>query len=1217
MRTIQRPKKQNQWFFISAAQILSLLIVFGIGGCRGCGLQSENGTSINLTMTLSKNSIVDHEKFIVNIKNEAEKISGEEVANEVSSNQAKLMVKFSTGGTGSKFVYDDETGNRVEESEISRPLDEFKGNATIAAQETKNIEIGVIPGPGVTSAEIEITLVTIKEDKETVETEKVTWTATSVAELKLIPIVDAIDNDPGKFAIKVGKDDIKPSDIQVSWTSEHGTVFNFAGKFIGANPTLKDLLGNDDVIKAGTQSAEINYTLAGVPPAFNILTITLSLKKGSQVLLASTANQLTWNAKDLDLKLNVTVVGKTISYKITKKPGVEIDDTNDKIELVYEKTEASNAATLARTGAGTENTTGTVLLQQGDFSASDEVEGKLAVDLKTEKSVKVKFTLKYNDTTLATKTAEVKKDIQLSIGSIEHNRIDNKVLVKIKNNGVDGAKGVKLTYATTTMATIDGKKTAFKENLALAGSSQVDIELGLLDFQGEKSAEFIFTLEDNATKVADKSQTFTKKNLEITLSAGPYGPEKGFVEVEINNTGQDAVEGVDNLVLDYSLDNGAQFDSGSDKGIQSIADLKGTDGKIKGALKINLKGQASSTLTLQLKLDGKKLGAAVTVVCKEDVQLMPGLDDTSLNRIGNLAVDYVVTNNGANLAAKEKLQVKLIRKKGLNSTINGVNPGRAINAQQLIAAIADVGMRATENIVTLTLDPKGDTEVEIGVQLVYRGMDVEDVKTITWENRQEPQLTIIDLVKTDLEGAEKTFKYKLVNTGTGKAEKAKRKLKVTNNSDKAIKISWAIINPNDSAELIDSDIVGAGDITENKGDSGDLKLTIDPQGNAEVFLDLEPIYGSTSQGDVKSVTWKAAPVLEPKIEMNGEAKNFKNQPAKITLTNKTGRALKVIELKVVQLSLTASAGLSIDDINGGINGKSLEALDKAGKPVAKDGKIELDVTLRRTDNLPKVISNMQVVAGSVPLMDIWFTFTRLNWPASVLKFESRVEIVGAATSFREQPAKIILTNKSGRMLTLAELKVLTLDYPQHVLAAKLQVNNVDCKDKDLNYLVDSLAELAEDGEIAFEVTLVRDVNKQVGIPIPKVMAGTTIVTQDVKLIKWEAVPIITLTSDKSIAYTSGEKEMKLTLKTNKDIAEELAKEIKVKVTATGGGALKLKGGADINGLSLFELLGSKGVNMAVGADIDIEFTVVSDNVFEISLEGPIELKTKFKVVKKA
>jgi hypothetical protein len=83
--------------------------------------------------------------------------------------------------------------------------------------------------------------------------------------------------------------------------------------------------------------------------------------------------------------------------------------------------------------------------------------------------------------------------------------------------------------------------------------------------------------------------------------------------------------------------------------------------------------------------------------------------------------------------------------------------------------------------------------------------------------------------------------------------------------------------------------------------------------------------------------------------------------------------------------------------------------------------------------------------------------------------------------------------------------------------------------------------------------------------------------------------------------------MKLTVKPTVDISEDLAKKIKVKVTDTAGGSLKLKGGADINGLSLFELLGGNGLKAAAEVEVDIEFDVSSDKIFEIFLRGPIEL----------
>jgi hypothetical protein len=1231
MRTIQRPKKQNQWFFVSAAQVLSLLIVFGIGGCKGCGQQNENDTSINLSMTLSKNSIVDHEKFIVNIKNEAEKIAGEEVANEASLQKAKLMIKFLTGETGSQFVFEDETGTRIEEREINRPLDEFKGNGTLTAQETKSIEISLIPGPGVTSAEIEITLVTLKGDKETVETEKVTWTKTLAAELKLIPIVDAIDNDPGKFAVKVEKADIQPSEIQVSWISEHGTVFNLAGKFIGTNPTLKDLLGNDDGIKAGAQSGEINYTLSGVAPAFNLATITLSLKKSGQELLSSTANTLTWNAKDLDLKLIVTVVGKDINYEVTKKSDIDVDDTNDKIEIVYEKTTASNAATLARTGVGTENTAGTVLLKKGDFdNSTNQAQGKLAVDLKTDKSVVVKFTLKYNGTNLATKTAEVKKDIQLSIGQIKHDRTgSNKVIVEINNTGVDEAKGVKLAYTTTSLATIDAQKTAFKENLDIAGSSQVEIEWGLLDLKGENSAEFTFTLEDGATKLEEKTHTFTAKDLQITLTVGVYNAEQGTVEVTMENTGKAAVEVGDNLVLYYSLDNGALFKtllatSGSDK----INVLAHTNGEFKKTIIIDLNDKASSTLTLQLKLNDKDLGAAKSVNCQEDVQLNSKFVDTDLTGKPTLKIEYPVENTGKNAAAKDNLRVKLIRKKGTDSTINSVNPGSAVDASKVLIPTAGVADQSIENIIELTLEPNGDTDVEIGVQLIYRGVEVGDVKTIIWK-KQEPKLAITELAQAILEGAEKTFKYKLGNTGTGKAERDRIKLKVTNKSAEGVTVAGEPIAHGASVELTYDKLGIVAEIVETNGKTAELNLTIDPQTNGKVSLGLEPMYDTAVQGVAQVVSWKADPVVESKIVMNGAETSFKEQLAKIIFTNKTGRELTIEDLKV--LTLHSTAAVNIHDKKGDINGVTLEKLAQPLTSVAKDGIIEIDVILSRTDNTDKEVTNLEVKkVGKVVTKG---PFAKLVWPASALKFASKIAMVGAPKSLKEQPAKITLTNKSGRELKVEELSVLTVDYD--ALGVEIHDANKLIKGQALEdlALVKPLELVADNGEIEIEVTLERVDNTKREITSLEVKAGNTVVTDGTfAKLDWEAAPKVTLSSQgNKVAFVNGNKTLTLVISTDKDLDEAALQKVKIvfEVIDASGNVktdntmlVKKAGKAEIQDQALDVVFGITELKAGKTKEVQLDFGLAvlkGKNKITIALVGvdySLELDNPLEVTKK-
>jgi hypothetical protein len=1458
MHTMQRLKTQNQWFFISAAQILSLLIVFGIGGCRGCGLRSENGTTIKLSMTLSTKTILNHEKVTVTIKNEAEKISEEEVANKVSSEKAKLMIKFVTGGTGSKFVYEDEDGKRVEESEITRPLDKFKGNNTIPAQKTKTFDIGVIPGPGITAADFEISLV---------------------------------------------------------------------------------------VIKAGAD-------------------------------VVVTTEKVTWNGKDLGLSLQLKIRGKDIKYEVIKKPGVAVEDINDKIEIVYEKAEASNAATLARTGAGTETIAGTILLEKVDFDTTpNQAVGTLTVDLKTEESVEVEFTLKYNGATLATKTEKVQKDIRLSIGDINYDRgVSNKITVKIKNDGIDEAKGVKLAYTTTSLATINGEKAAFKGNLDILANTDKEIDLGVLDFKSEKDTEFTFTLEYGATQVVQQTHSFIAKELQITLTPGAYDPEHGTIKVKIENVGTDKVESGDNLVLHYSLDKGAVIQgtlaaSGSEK-----LDALAVKDEFTKTLTIDLKGEANSTLTLQLKLDGKALGVSKTVDCKEDVQLISSFVDTDLTGKADLKAVYAVKNEGKNAAEKRNLKVRVIRIKGSNATINDVKPGSTFGAATFVDATTGVGKSATENIVTLVLNPNGDKEEEIFVQLVYRDKAVGNIKKITWE-KEAPKLVITDLVQA-IKGAETTFKYKLQNTGADKAEQSKIGLRVANYSVGAVQVAGMVILPYTSVVLKHPKLGISGDLAKS-AQTDELNLAIDPQANTKVYLDLQPVYDIIPQGVVQKVTWEeATPVFESKIEIVGAATSYKEQPAKITLINKSGRALRTNELKSLTLHYSGTATINYQYDN--IEGKTLEALLRIVRPVAHFEVIEIPVTLSRLNNEKKTITKIELKVGSNSLMQGPFTqldwesapvfeskigmigaatnfmtqpakitlinksgreltveelkvltlnytagsagigynsggkfdsinnktladlgkvagavannaeieievilfrkdntskvvtnvrvgtaqmqdnFQSLDWPASVLKFESKIEMVGAATDFAQQPAKITLTNKSGRDLTANELKVLILGYTAEdaeiayssggkvavirdktladlgmavgsvvqdgiieipvilvrkdsrqkkitsvalkagdtflvqdgfspldwgaapIFASKIEMNGsarnfreqpakitlinksgreltvdelkllklyydgsatiwyVSLGNKPINIQKLSLEALGKatgpvvnDGVIEIEVTLLRKDNIDTQITSIRGNAaflksatilhwpasvlkfeskiemnglamsfreqpakitlinksGRDLTAEELKVLKlnytgtakigyffnkeakyidektllgafgkvtgpvvkdgiielpvtlvreqnanqqitsvalkagdtflmdgtfgkldWEAVPKIMLTSDKPTGYDSGDSEMKLTVKPTVDISEDLAKKIKVKVTATAGGSLKLKGGADINGLFLFELLGGNGLKAAGGeVEVNIEFDVSSDKIFEIFLRGPIEL----------
>jgi hypothetical protein len=282
---------------------------------------------------------------------------------------------------------------------------------------------------------------------------------------------------------------------------------------------------------------------------------------------------------------------------------------------------------------------------------------------------------------------------------------------------------------------------------------------------------------------------------------------------------------------------------------------------------------------------------------------------------------------------------------------------------------------------------------------------------------------------------------------------------------------------------------------------------------------------------------------------------------------------------------------------------------KATAPVADNAKIEIKVTLERADNTKKEITNLEVKAGATAVMQ--GSFTHLYWGALELKFESKIEKFGAAKNFKEQPAKIILTNKTGRELAVDELKVLTLHY---TATAQIHNTNGDINNKTLEALGKATAAVANDGKIEIEVTLVRKENKEKQITDVVVKSAGTVVMQGTPgKLDWKAVPKVTLTSASGgqvINCKATETSAQFIVKSTEAISEELAKEIKVKFELDSSSSGKLNFNTKtIDNMTLFELLGDKGLDTTEATvKIDLEDFKSPRTNGRIFLEGPIELE---------
>jgi hypothetical protein len=339
--------------------------------------------------------------------------------------------------------------------------------------------------------------------------------------------------------------------------------------------------------------------------------------------------------------------------------------------------------------------------------------------------------------------------------------------------------------------------------------------------------------------------------------------------------------------------------------------------------------------------------------------------------------------------------------------------------------------------------------------------------------------------------------------------------------------------------------------------------------------------------------------------MNGAETSFEEQLAKIIFTNKTGRELTVEDLKGLKLYYTA-IDVEIYDKDGGINDQTLEVLGKATGVVKNNATIEIDIILKRADNTDKEITNVELKKGGNTVTK--GPFAKLDWSASVLKFESKIAIIGGAMSFKAQPAKITLTNKSGRELAVEALKALRLYYT----SADVEIHDKDGNIKGINLvdLAKITAPVGNDGVIELNVTLVREDNTKREITNIEVKAGTTVVMEGAfTQLDWEAAPKVTLSSVKA-DYDQVDTFMNLIVKSSVNISKELAKVIKVRFATENNesGELKLNN-KTIQAMTLFDLLGHKGVDNTAGAIVKIDFNGFNNNItnFQISLEGPVEV----------
>jgi hypothetical protein len=389
------------------------------------------------------------------------------------------------------------------------------------------------------------------------------------------------------------------------------------------------------------------------------------------------------------------------------------------------------------------------------------------------------------------------------------------------------------------------------------------------------------------------------------------------------------------------------------------------------------------------------------------------------------------------------------------------------------------------------------------------------------------------------------------------------------------------------------------------------------------------MYDTAVQGVAQVVSWKADPVVESKIVMNGAETSFKEQLAKIIFTNKTGRELTIEDLKV--LTLHSTAAVNIHDKKGDINGVTLEKLAQPLTSVAKDGIIEIDVILSRTDNTDKEVTNLEVKkVGKVVTKG---PFAKLVWPASALKFASKIAMVGAPKSLKEQPAKITLTNKSGRELKVEELSVLTVDYD--ALGVEIHDANKLIKGQALEdlALVKPLELVADNGEIEIEVTLERVDNTKREITSLEVKAGNTVVTDGTfAKLDWEAAPKVTLSSQgNKVAFVNGNKTLTLVISTDKDLDEAALQKVKIvfEVIDASGNVktdntmlVKKAGKAEIQDQALDVVFGITELKAGKTKEVQLDFGLAvlkGKNKITIALVGvdySLELDNPLEVTKK-
>jgi hypothetical protein len=319
--------------------------------------------------------------------------------------------------------------------------------------------------------------------------------------------------------------------------------------------------------------------------------------------------------------------------------------------------------------------------------------------------------------------------------------------------------------------------------------------------------------------------------------------------------------------------------------------------------------------------------------------------------------------------------------------------------------------------------------------------------------------------------------------------------------------------------------------------------------------------------------------------------------------------------------------VEIHDNAGEINDQTLEVLGKATGAVKNNATIEIDVILGRADNTDKEITNVELKKGGNAVMK--GHFTKLDWPISALKFESRIEMVGAAKSSKEQRAKITLTNKSGRELTVENLKVLTLDY---TATAEIHDNNGDIKGKALEDLVNVAAPVANDGKIEIEVTLVRVDNTKKEITNIEAKAGATVVMElGFVQLDWEAVPKVTLSSQANkLAFTNGNKTLTLAISSDKDLDEAALQKVKIKfkvvdasnnVKTNNAMLVKKTGKTEIQDQALDAVFGITELKAGKTKEVQLDFGLTGlkgKNTITITLEDAdsgLELSNPLEVTK--